>query len=222
MIFGQDFEFKSNIGSAGESIKAHTITNRMIEKSKTEIKTMKIKMMIAGLVAVFMLSSASSFFAQGDKKMEMKMDGDMNMSEMMKSSHHLMGMAYRQNINTLATTLVELSNGTEAVDAEFVKTIVADIKSASGMMDRIHMDHMSKMKPEMKTKMAPMMEKMKTKKEALASHIMALDAAAKAESIDMKEVGKHAAAIADMTKSEMKMKESHDGKMDMKDGKMKM
>jgi len=190
---------------------------------------MKIKIMLMSLFAVFVVASANTSFAQTGKPMAMKKDGDMEMSKMMKSSHHRMGMAYRKNIHTLSGTLASLSNGTDAVEPEFVKTIVADIKSASAMMDRIHKDHMSRMKPEMKTKMAPMMDKMKTKKKNLANHILALDVAANSDSIDMKEVGKHAAAIAEMTKPEMMMKKSHKGKMkthdkkkDMKDHKMEM
>ena len=174
---------------------------------------MKIKMIAASFAAVIMVLSASSSFAQGDKKMEMKMGGGMEMSEMMTSAHHRMAMAYRKNINTLATTLADVSNGSEAVDPEFVKTIVSDIKNASAMMDRIHMDHMSKMKPEMKEEMAPMMEKMKAKKEKLANHIAALDTAANADSVDMKDIGKHAAAIAEMTKPSMMMDGSGKDKM---------
>lgn len=201
-----------------KSEEARIITRNVVQMDHNngDIK-MKIKMMIMSLVAVFVMSSASSVFAQGDSKMASKMDSGMDMSEMMNSSHHRMGMAYRKNINTLAGTLADLSTGSESVDAGLVRSIVADIKSASAMMDRIHMDHMSKMKPEMKTKMAPMMEKMKVKKEALKDHIAALEKAANADSIDMNEIGKHAAAIAEATKPAMMMKESHKDKMKMDD-----
>ncbi len=179
-----------------------------------EIKTMKFKIMLVGLVAVLMFIVSTDSYAQGDAKMAMHKSDKSPMSEMMNSSHHKMGMAYRKNLNTLATTLVDLSTGTDAVNHDLVKAIVADIKNASGMMNRIHMDHMGKMKPEMKSKMAPMMEKMKTKREKLANHIKALETAANTDAFDMKEIGMHAAAIAELTSSH-DMKRKHKEKMKM-------
>ena len=79
-------------------------------------------------------------------------------------------------------------------------------------MKRIHHDHMGKMDSKMKEKMAPMMEKMKTRQTELNHHIMALGKEINADSINSAEVQKHTSAIIEMfDKEQMDMKNKNNG-----------
>lgn len=168
------------------------------------------------LVLVFVLSGVNSFA----QDMKSKMKDKPEMAEMMKSPHHKMMMAYRQNTLTFATTLRDLAKDAANFDAESAKTMVNEIKRSSEMMDKVHQDHISKMKSEKKMdaekmeKMAPMMEKMKKQKAELDEHIKALETSVEAVSVDTKEVEKHSAAIVEMLEG-MKMGEQHKDKMKM-------
>jgi hypothetical protein len=190
---------------------------------------MRIKILTTSIVAMFIFTLASISFAQNaDGKMKdmknMKMGDNPEMSEMMKSAHHKMMMAHRQNVLTFATTLRDLAKDSENFDADAAKTMVGEIKRSSEMMDKVHQDHMSKMKAEKKMnaekmeKMAPMMEKMKKQKAELNEHIKALEKSVEADSIDRQEVEKHSSAIVEMLEG-MKMGDQHKErmKMDMKD-----
>ena len=84
----------------------------------------------------------------------------MMMSEMEKSPHHKMMMAYRQNVSNFANALSEMAKDEKTFDADFARTAVAEIKRSAAMMDEIHSKHSAMMKTEMREKMKPMMEKM--------------------------------------------------------------
>ena len=181
---------------------------------------MKFKILTTSIIAVIIfLFSGSSFAQNNDGKMKkMKMKDKSEMSEMMKSSHHKMMAAHRQNVLTFAKALRDLAKDSENFDAESAKAMTGEIKRSAVMMDKIHKDHMSKMKsedkmsPEKMKKMAPMMEKMKKQKAELDHHIKALEDSVGAASIDRKEVEKHSSAIVEMLEG-MKMGEKHKGKM---------
>jgi len=189
-------------------------------------------------IVAFMFLAAGSIFAQdSDGKMkDMKhmnmMKDNPEMMKMMKSPHHKMMMAYHHNIHSFAKVLKHMSKDGNTYNAKFAKDSVKEMKRSSKMMDKIHENHMSKMKAKKKmdadkmAKMAPMMAKMKKKKAELDGHIAALDRSVTAG--NKAEVNQHASAIAKMThmkkkgkkhKRKMKMDKMH--KMD-KDHKMKM
>ncbi len=95
-----------------------------------------------------------------DKKMHGdKMKNEM-MSEMEKSPHHKMMMAYRQNIANFADALSEMTKDEKTFDAEFARAALAEIKRGAEMTGEIHRKHSAMMPAEMKDKMKPMMEKM--------------------------------------------------------------
>lgn len=173
---------------------------------------MKIKLLTA-VFALFVFAGIG--FAQNTdskmKDMDMKMGDKPEMAEMMKSQNHQVMMTYRKNLSNLAETLRDMAKDSDNYNSDFAKAIFSDIERSSEMMDKVHMDHMSKMDAKMKEKMAPMMEKMKMQKTELDHHIMALGKEINAPSVNVKEVEKHAAAIADML-SEKKMDGMEKGK----------
>jgi hypothetical protein len=111
---------------------------------------------------------------------------------------------YRKNLSNFAETLRDMAKDSENFNLNFAKAILSDIKRSSEMMDMVHQDQMSKMDSKMMEKMAPMMEKMKQQKTELDHHIMALEKEINADSVNIKEIEKHAAAITELL-SEKKM-----------------
>lgn len=183
---------------------------------------MKFKLLTTSIVAIFIFLFSSSSFAQnsGGKMKKMKMEDKPEMSKMMKSAHHKMAMAHRQNVLTFAKTLRDLAKDAENFDPELAKTMAGEIKRSSEMMDKVHKAHMTKMKSEGKMnaekmkKMAPMMEKMKQQKAEMVEHIKALEKSVGAASIDRKVVEEHSSAIVEMLESK-KMDKKHKDKMKM-------
>ncbi|MGI8542995.1 MAG: hypothetical protein ACR2MD_05885 [Aridibacter sp.] len=167
---------------------------------------MKIKLLTA-IVALFLFAGIS--FAQNtDKKMkdmDMKMGDKLEMAEMMKSQNHQVMSVYRKNLLNFAETLRDIAKDSDNFNPEFAKAVFSDINRSSEMMDMVHQDHMGKMD-------SKMVEKMKEKKAELDHHIMALGKEINADSVNAKEVEKHASAIAELLR-EKKMDTMEKGKM---------
>lgn len=187
----------------------------------------KMKLLTTSIVAIFIFLSASISFAQDiDNQMkDMNMKDKPEMAEMMKSPHHKLMMAYRQNVLTFAKTLRDLAKDSENFNIEFAKTMAGEIKRSSEMMDKVNKVHMSimnaknKMNVESKEKMSSMMmEKMKKHKAELDQHILALEKSVESASVNRKEVEKHSSVIVEMLEG-MKMGNQYKDKlkMNMKD-----
>ena len=165
---------------------------------------MKKQMLVIWTAIVVVLLSVGSIAAQDGKKMKM------DMAAMMKSPHHLVMMAYRQNVLTFAKSLRDMTAGGKLEDVELARNAFAEIKHSMEKMDDIHQSHMGKMKPEMMTMMKPMMEKMQAGNMLVKEHITALENALQVATPNAMDVNKHAAALVmqleKMDKSDMKMK----------------
>ena len=162
--------------------------------------------------------SVGSLFAQDQKMDPKKMPkGDMNMSEMSKSTHHIAMMAYRQSVLTFATALRDLARDGNVQDVDLARNVFAEIKRNMGEMDKIHQSHMGKMSPEMREKMKQMMEKMQGEEAVINGHILALEKALKPDSPDGQAVQKHATElVSQLEKTNMPDKKSEmSGKKNM-------
>lgn len=170
-----------------------------------------MKKQILGILTVVLaiLFTVGSVAAQDGKKM--KMDEMDKMADMQKGAYHSMMMGHRQNVLTFAKTLRDMTKEGKLEDVELARNAFAEIKRSAEKMEELHMTHMSKMSPEMRVKMKPMMEKMQAEKSALREHIFALEKALQADTPEVSEVEKHAAAIVGQLEK-MKMP---DKKMDM-------
>ena len=158
------------------------------------------------LMTTFCLAVTVQIASAQNKKMK---DDKMMMSEMEKSPHHKMMMAYRQNVTNFADALSGMAKDEKTFDANFARTAVAEIKRSAAMMDEIHRKHSAMMNAEMSAKMKPMMEKMSKNQTALNEHISALEKLLESEKPNLKEIETHAAAISaqfgEMKKPGMKM-----------------
>ena len=165
---------------------------------------MKIQILVIWTVIVVVLLCVGGIAAQDGKKMNMDMEA------MKKSPHHLVMMAYRNNVLTFAKTMRDMTKDGKLEDVDLVRSALAEIKRSMEKMDDIQQSHMSKMKPEMMKMMKPMMEKMQAEKTIVKEHILALEKALQADKPDAPEVNKHAAELVlqleKMDKSDQKMK----------------
>ena len=165
---------------------------------------MKKQILVVWTAVVVVLLSVGSIAAQDGKKMKM------DMAAMMKSPHHTVLMAHRQNVLTFAKSLRDMTAGGKLEDVELARNAFAEIKHSMEKMGEIHQSQMGKMKPEMMTMMKPMMEKMQADNAVVKEHILALEKALQMDMPDAMEVNKHAAALVmqleKMDKSDKKMK----------------
>ena len=171
---------------------------------------MKNRILILSVTILFAVLFVGGVSAQNKKKPDTAM-----MPEMMKSPHHTMMTAYRQNTVNFAKTLRDMARDSKMFDAEFARTAVAEIKRGAEMMDAIHQKHTDSMKPEMREKMSIMMAKMNKDQAALKEHIAALETLSQTASPNLKEIQMHAAAIV----SQLEMMKMPDKPMKMSPGK---
>ena len=82
---------------------------------------------------------------------------------MMKSPHHMLMTAHMKSMSEFARTLRDQAVKPEALDVEFARAAVAELRHNLDAMEAIHQKHMDTMSADMKAKMQMMMEKMEKK-----------------------------------------------------------
>ena len=174
---------------------------------------MKKQMLVIWTAIIVVLLSVGSIVAQDGKKMDkdkMKKDMMMEMAAMKKSPHHLVMMAYRQNVLMFAKTLRDMTKDGKLADIELARNAFAEIEESMEKMGDIHQSHMDKMSAEMREMMKPMMEKMQADNAVVKEHILALEKALQVAVPNAMDVNKHATALVmqleKMDKSDKKMK----------------
>lgn len=172
---------------------------------------MKKQTLILCAAILFVAASGSVIFGQDKKMDKMNMPDKMMMAEMMKSPHHKMMTAYKQNVVNFAAALRDMAGDPKMFDRDFARTALVEIKNGAAMMDSIHQKHEATMSAEMRQKMAMMMEMMAKDQSAMKEHIVALETLLQADAPNLKDVQMHAAAIVSqfemmkMTGDKMKM-----------------
>lgn len=109
--------------------------------------------------------------------------------------HHILAMAYHQNLATFAKALHEQTVGASSANVEFVRAAVAEMRRSFDQMKQHHDEHMKTMSPEMHAKMAGMMQKMETQQTELNNQLVALEQEVKAVTPDAKKIATLAASI---------------------------
>jgi len=117
------------------------------------------------------------------------------MSEMMKSPHHLLMMDHMKSMSAFATTLRDQALKPEALDVEFARAAVTELRHCLNAMEAIHQKHMDTMSPEMKAKMQMMMEKMEKEHSMVKDQVSALETDVQTDTPDSKQVVSHANAL---------------------------
>ena len=117
------------------------------------------------------------------------------MAMMMKSPHHLLMTAHMKSMAEFARALRNQAMKPEALDVEFARAAVAELRHNLDAMEAIHQKHMDTMSAEMKAKMQMMMEKMEKKGAMVKDQVSALETDVQADTPDSKQVVMHTNAL---------------------------
>jgi len=117
------------------------------------------------------------------------------MSQMMKSPHHLLMTAHMKSMSGFARTLRDQALKPGALDVEFARASVAELRHNLDAMEAIHQKHMEGMNAEMKAKMQMMMEKMGKERSMVKDQVSALETDVLPDAPDSKQVAAHSNAL---------------------------
>ena len=85
------------------------------------------------------------------------------MSMMMKSPHHMLMTAHLKSMSDFARALRAQAMRPEALDVEFARSAVAELRHNLDAIEAVHQQHMQAMSTEMKSKMETTSAEMKSK-----------------------------------------------------------
>jgi ATP-dependent protease HslVU (ClpYQ) ATPase subunit len=117
------------------------------------------------------------------------------MAMMMKSPHHLLMTAHMKAMSEFARALRDQAVKPTALDVEFARAAVAELRHNLDAMEIIHQKHMETMSAEMNSKMQMMMEKMDKDRAMVKDQVSALETDVQAQRPDSRQVAAHANAL---------------------------
>ena len=132
---------------------------------------------------------------QGGPKKSGMAGMESEMVAMMKSPQHMLMTAYMKTMSDFARTLRDQAVKPEALDIEFARAAVAELRHNLDAMEALHQKHMETMSAEMKAKMQMMMEKMDKDRTMLKDQVSALETDVQADRPDSEQVAAHANAL---------------------------
>jgi hypothetical protein len=128
------------------------------------------------------------------------------MAKMMKSPHHMLMKAHLKTMSEFARTLRDQAVKPEALDVEFARAAVAEVRHNLDAIEALRQKHMQTMSAEMKAKMEAMsaemkskmqmmMEKMDKDRAKLKDQVSALETDVQADKPDSEQVTAHTDAL---------------------------
>lgn len=117
------------------------------------------------------------------------------MSKMMKSPHHTLMTAHMMSMSEFARILHDQAVKPQALDVEFARATVAELRHNLDAMEAIHQKHMQTMNAEMQSKMQMMMEKMDKDRSMMKEQVSALETDVQSDKPDSKQVAAHTNAL---------------------------
>ena len=141
------------------------------------------------------------------------------MAKMMKSPHHMLMTAHMKSMSEFARTLRDQAVKPGALDVEFARANVAELRHNLDAMEAIHQKHMQTMSVEMQSKMQMMMEKMGKERAMVKDQVIALERDVQSDTPDSKQVAAHTNALL---KHFRMMSQKHGRKAGKKKMEMKM
>jgi hypothetical protein len=140
------------------------------------------------------------------KKAHSKSVHDRMAREMAKDPHHVLAMAYHQNVINFARILRNQTARSTTVNVEFARATVAEIRRSSDEMKKHHDEHMKAMSPEMQEKMKTMMEQMAKHETEFNDQLTALEHEVQMPTPDPKKVSSLAGSLLNHVNAMSKMK----------------
>jgi hypothetical protein len=119
----------------------------------------------------------------------------MDKSAMMQEPHHVLAMAYKDNLVNFAKVLHHEANQTKPINPGFARAAVAEMRRSYDQMLEHHRDHMKAMDEQMKSRMADMMKQMDAHHAGVGEHLTALEKVVHAAAPDAKGISEHVAEI---------------------------
>ena len=161
---------------------------------------LKTRAMLSATAIMLVLVITSAASAQHKDTQSGKKKADMpgmsaEMSEKMKSPLHMLMTAHMKTMSEFARTLHEQAVKPEALDVEFARAAVAELRHNLDAMEAIHQKHMQAMSAEMKLKMQMMMEKMDKDRLMVKDQVSALETDVQADKPNSKQVAAHSDAL---------------------------
>ncbi len=156
----------------------------------------------ASLLALLMSGATTISMAQAPAPTPAKMPqhqegmkGMQGMSGMMEGPHHVLAMAYRDNLATFARALQAQVTQSKTVNLDLARPAVAEMRRSFDQMKQHHQAQMAMMGDQTKPAMSGMMQQMETRLAAISDHLTALDSEVNASTPDPKKVSEHATEI---------------------------
>lgn len=114
---------------------------------------------------------------------------------MTNEPHHVLAKAYHQNLAVFAKALEEQAARPGAVNVDFTRSAVTEMRRSFDQMQRHHQEHMKTMTPEMHASMVAMMQQMETHRTELNTQLAVLEREAESSTSDAKIIAAAAANI---------------------------
>jgi cytochrome c556 len=156
----------------------------------------------AGLLALLMSAAAATGIAQAPTPTPAKMPehqegmkGMQGMNGMMEGPHHVLAMAYRDNLATFARALRAQVSKSKTVNLDLARPAVAEMRRSFDQMKQHHQAQMAMMGDQTKPAMSGTMQQMESHMTALGEHLTALESEVNASTPDPKKVSEHATEI---------------------------
>jgi cytochrome c556 len=156
----------------------------------------------AGFLALLMSGAAATSMAQtptptpGNMPQHQEgMKAMQGMSGMMQGPHHVLAMAYRDNLATFARALRAQVAQSKTVNLDLARPAVAEMRRSFDQMKQHHQAQMTMMGDQTKPAMSGMMQQMETRLAAISDHLTALESEVNASTPDPKKVSEHTTEI---------------------------
>lgn len=134
---------------------------------------------------------------QSQGGMSRHQQGMMDRTAMNLEPHHLLAMAYRDNLVNFANALLQEAEAATTVSPEFARAAVAEMKRDFDQMQQHHRDHLAAMGDATKRSMDGTIRRMDTRHSDILRHLAALDLESRAAAPDSETVSEHVTAILD-------------------------
>jgi polyhydroxyalkanoate synthesis regulator phasin len=140
--------------------------------------------------------------------MQNKMGMSHEHMKMASEPHHVLAMAYHQNLAAFAKALHEQTTPAGPLNLDFARAAVSEMRRSFDQMKQHHQEHMKGMSTEMHAKMSGMMEKMGTHQAEMNTQLTDLEQELLSATPDAKKVS----TLADRVhKHLVEMAKMHEG-----------
>ena len=181
------------------------------------MKTLSCVVTLATIAATILIVSGTAAISQeghsGISQHSKQSRGMMDMSAMMQEPHHVLAMAYKDNLVNFAKALRHHAVEAKAVSPDFARPAVAEMKRSFDQMQQHRQDHMKTMDEKMKAQMSDKTKQMDAHHLAIQEHLVALDKEVHTSAPDAKSISSN---ISELLKQCDGMAKMHGGAMDHK------